>query len=181
MPRSFSSTATSSINAQHTHEVWLTLLTIDSPELEAPLRFVNNNESLTSRGNLFMAFPFDIEFPGQDEESPGEARLTIDNIDRSIVNFIRTIFTPPAVTIEVVLASTPDTVEASFTNMTLRNVTYDAKTVGGLLKFEDIVVEPATYAMTPERFPGQFSILWIAPALGSIVKAMLAITGPWSL
>lgn len=156
MPRVFSTAATASINSQATDEVWLTLLTIDSDELDAPLRFVNNNESLTSRGNVYLAFPFDIEFPGQDEENPGEARLAIDNIDGSIVNFIRTIVAPPVVTIEVVLASTPDTVEAAFANMTLRNVSYDAKTVSGLLKFEDIVIEPVTYAMTPERFPGQF-------------------------
>ena len=156
MPRVFTTAGTASINAQSTDEVWLTLLTIDSDELAAPLRFVNNNESLSSRGNVYMAFPFDIEFPGQDEENPGEARLVIDNIDGSIVNFIRNIVTPPAVTIEVVLASTPNSVEAAFANMTLRNVSYDAKTVSGLLKFEDIVVEPVTYAMTPERFPGQF-------------------------
>lgn len=156
MSRNFSSAATTSINAQITDEVWLTLLTISAPELTTPLRFVSNNASLTSRGNVFMAFPFDIEFPGQDEESPGEARLVIDNIDRSIVNFVRSIQTPPRITIEVVLASSPDTVEASFSNMTLRNVAYDAKTVSGILRFEDIVIEPVTYAMTPERFPGLF-------------------------
>ena len=156
MARTFSTAATISLNEQATDEVWLTLLTITSPELQAPLRFVNNNSSISSRGNVYLAFPFDVEFPGQDEENPGEARLVLDNIDRSIVNFIREISTPPNVTIEVILASSPDTVEASFSNMTLRNVTYDAKTVSGLLKFEDIVVEPVTVAMTPERFPGQF-------------------------
>ena len=156
MARTLSPAATASANAQDTDEVWLTLLSIDSPELAAPLRFVNNNVSVTSRGNVFLAFPFDMEFPGQDEESPGEARLVIDNVDRSIVNFIRSITAPPKVTIEVVLGSSLDTVEASFSNMTLRNVSYDAKSVTGLLRFEDIVIEPVSYAMTPERFPGQF-------------------------
>lgn len=173
MPRTFSTAATTSINAQSTDEVWLTLVTITSSEVPAPLRFVSNNQSVTSRGNVFIAFPFDLDFPGQDEESPGEARLMIDNIDRSIVNFVRSISIPPKVSIEVVLASSPDTVEASFSNMTLRNVTYDAKTVSGLLKFEDIVIEPVTYAMTPERFPGQFAILWGVPALGAMLKLML--------
>lgn len=156
MARNLSTAATTSANAQFTDEVWLTLLTVESPELDAPLRFVNNNVSITSRGNVYLAFPFDVDFPGQDEESPGEARLTIDNIDRMIVNFVRTISAPPNVTIEVVLASSLDVVEASFSNMTLRNVSYDAKAVTGLLRFEDIVIEPVTYAMTPERFPGMF-------------------------
>lgn len=156
MARNLSAPATASINAQETDEVWLTLLTINSPELVLPLRFVNNNESCTSRGNLFVALPFDIDFPGQDEQNPGEARLQIDNIDRLIINFVRSISSPPKVTIEVVLASSLNVVEASFENMTLRNVSYDARTVSGILKFEDIVIEPVTYAMTPERFPGQF-------------------------
>ena len=156
MVRALSGPATASINAQTTDEVWLTLLTIASQEIAEPLRFVNNNASLTSRGNLFMAFPFDVEFPGQSDDDPGEARLVIDNIDRSIVQFIRQIVAPPTVTIEVVLASSLDVVEASFSNMTLRNARYDVKTVSGLLKFEDVVIEPVTYEMTPERFPGQF-------------------------
>jgi hypothetical protein len=174
LARNLSAGATASINAQETDEVWLTLLTIDSPELAQPLRFVNNNASVESRGNVYLAFPFEVEFPGQDEENPGEARLMIDNVDRAIVNFIRTISSPPEVTMEVVLGSSLDTVEASFENMTLRNVTYDAKTVSGLLKFEDIVIEPVTYAMTPERFPGQFSILWMAIALSSVLQALLS-------
>jgi hypothetical protein len=156
MARNFSEAATASINAQETDEVWLTLLTISSPELEQPLRFVNNKASVTSRGNLFLAFPFDVEFPGQDEQNPGEARLVIDNIDRQIVNFVRSISTPPKVTMEVVLGSSLDTVEASFSNMTLRNVSYNVTSVTGILRFEDIVIEPVTFAMTPERFPGQF-------------------------
>lgn len=156
MARNFSEAATASINAQETDEVWLTLLTIDSPELEQPLRFVNNNASVTSRGNLYLAFPFEVEFPGQDEQNPGEARLVIDNIDRQIVNFVRSISAPPQVTMEVVLGSSLDTVEASFSNMTLRNVSYNASSVTGILKFEDIVIEPVTFAMTPERFPAMF-------------------------
>lgn len=156
MARNFSGAATASINAQETDEVWLTLLTIDSPELEQPLRFVNNNASVTSRGNLFLAFPFEVDFPGQDEQNPGEARLVIDNIDRQIVNFVRSISTPPQVTMEVVLGSSLDTVEASFSNMTLRNVSYNVSSVTGILRFEDIVIEPVTFAMTPERFPGMF-------------------------
>jgi len=156
MARNLSAPATASINAEATDEVWLTLLTIESPELTPPLRLVNNNASVTSRGNVYLAFPFDVDFPGQDEQSPGEARITIDNIDRSIVNLVRSIIAPPSVTMEVVLASSLDVVEAAFLNMTLRNVSYNSKTVTGYLRFEDIVVEPVTYAMTPERFPGLF-------------------------
>lgn len=154
--RTLSSTALGSAFAPQTDEVWLVLLTITHPSLAAPLRFVNDYQSLVSRSNVFLAFPFEVEFPEQDADSPGEARLTIDNIDRSIVNTIRSISSPPEVMMEVVLASQPDTVEAVFSGLILRNVTYDAVKVSGVLRFEDIMTEPVSVQMTPARFPGMF-------------------------
>jgi hypothetical protein len=142
--------------AANTDEVWLLLVTIQHPTLATPLRFVNNLQSVTSRGNLFVAFPFEIELPGQDPESMGEARIKLDNIDRSIVSTLRGMTEPPTVTFEIILASQPDTVEASFEGLTLRNSTHDALTVSGILRFEDIVSEPVSVQMTPGRFPAMF-------------------------
>lgn len=154
--RTLSPAALESAFSQETDEVWLVLLTITHPSLAAPIRFVNDFQSLVSRGNVFLAFPFEVEFPEQDADSPGEARLTIDNIDRSIVNTIRAISSPPDITMEVVLASQPDTVEAVFSGLTLRNVNYDALKVSGVLRFEDIMTEPVSVQMTPARFPAMF-------------------------
>lgn len=154
--RTLSQNALNSAFAQQTDEVWLVLLTIEHPSLVTPLRFVNNMESVTSRGNLYVAFPFEIEFPEQDPDTAGEARITIDNIDRQIVQTIRSITSPPQVTLEVILASSPSTVEASFSGMVLRDVTYDAVKVSGVLRFEDIMTEPLSVQMTPQRFPGMF-------------------------
>lgn len=154
--RTLSQNALNSAFAQQTDEVWLVLLTIEHPSLATPLRFVNNMESVTSRGNLYVAFPFEIEFPEQDPDTAGEARITIDNIDRQIVQTIRSIASPPQVTLEVILASSPSTVEASFSGMVLRDVTYDALKVSGVLRFEDIMTEPLSVQMTPQRFPAMF-------------------------
>lgn len=154
--RTLSPAALASAHARETEEVWLVLLTISHSALPTPLRFVNNFTSLTSRSNIFVAFPFEIEFPEQDADSAGEARITIDNIDRQIVETIRQISSPPSVTLEVVLASSPDTVEAQFTGLVLRNVEYDAHRVRGTLRFEDITTEPVSVQMTPARFPGMF-------------------------
>jgi hypothetical protein len=155
--RTLSPAALASAFAESTGEVWLLLCTIEHPDIEGDaLRFVNNMESVTSRGELYIAFPFTVELPGEDAENLGEARLRIDNIDRMIVEVIRTISSPPTVTLEVVLASSPDAVEASFEGMTLRAVSYDAQAVSGVLKFEDIAGEPMSLQMTPQRFPGMF-------------------------
>lgn len=154
--RTLSQRALESAFAAQTDEVWLMLVTIEHPSIAEPLRFVNNYESVTSRGEVYVAFPFEVELPGEDAENPGEARLRIDNVDRQIVDTIRTITSPPSVTFEVVLASQPNTVEASFSGLTLRQVEYDALVVTGTLRFEDIVTEPLSVQMTPARFPGMF-------------------------
>lgn len=154
--RTLSTAALRAGHAQETGEVYLILLTISHPDLTAPIRVVNNNENVTSRNNFFVAFPFAIELPLEDSDQPPRARLRIDNVDRSIVASIRAIDGPPTVTIEVILASQPNTVEASFEALVLRNVSYDAATVTGELAFEQIVVEPVASNFTPAKFPGLF-------------------------
>jgi hypothetical protein len=156
MARTLSSLALEAAHAQQTGEVWLVLLTMTHASLTAPIRVVNNNEDITSRGNVFQAFPFDIELPGEDPDSPSRARLRIDNVDRTVVNSIRSIDTPPQVMLEVILASQPGTVEVAFSGLTLREVDYDASSVSGDLVFESIFSEPISATMTPSRFPGLF-------------------------
>lgn len=155
MPRSLSATALASMHAPQTGEVWLVLLTISNPGMTT-IRVVNNTEDVVSRGNTYQAFPFEIELPGEDPDSPSSARLRIDNVDKRIVEAVRSISTPPEVTIEVILASQPNTVEISYANLTLRSVEYDAGSVRGELVFESIFSEPVTLTITPNRFPGLF-------------------------
>lgn len=153
--RSLSPAAVSAMHAPESGEVWLVLLTISNPGMTT-IRVVSNNEDITSRGNTYLAFPFEIELPGQDPDSPSSARLRIDNVDKRIVEAVRSITTPPNVTIEVVLASQPDTVEIAYSDLTLRSVEYDADSVRGELTFESIFSEPVTLTITPNRFPGLF-------------------------
>ena len=154
--RVLSTAGLTSIFSQNSDEVWLALLTISHPSLDAPLMFVSNTESITSRGNIFVGYVFSLELPAEDPDMPGEARLVISNIDRAIVNLIRSLSSPPSILIEIVLASQPDTVEASFDGLVLREAGWDAMEVRGTLKYDDILTEPISVQMTPSRFPGLF-------------------------
>lgn len=61
------------------------------------------------------------------------------------------------VTLSLVMASTPDTIEAGPFTFNLREVEYDAEFVSGNLLFEDILNEPfPADSFTPARFPGLF-------------------------
>ncbi len=173
MPRALTVQALASLNEQETDEVWLPLVTIAHEALADPIRAVANPENVTSRDMLFVGLPFELTLPDETEDGPGEVRLRIDNVDRMIVDTLREINTPPTVTVEVILASQPDTVELSVDNLTLRDARYDVVTVEGVLRFEDLTTEPIAEIISPERFPGLFTIL------GLMVFAHEALHGVW--
>lgn len=156
MSRALSAAAIVSQNEEATGQAWLLLLIIEHATLATPLRFVQNNENITSNGNLFVAWDFEIILPGEDPDNPDTARLTIGNIDPLIIRTLRAISSPPQITVQVVLSGTPDTVEAEFSGLVLRNTPWDAGTISGDLAFEEILTEPVATTLTPAMFPGLF-------------------------
>lgn len=156
MSRTLSSTALESAHAQQTDEIWLVLLTIDHDDLPAPLRLVNNNENVTSRGNVYQYFPFEIILPGEDPETPPRATLRVDNVAREVIAAIRSLNTTPTVVIEVILHSDPDDPEITLPAMVVEEVSYDSATIDITLGYRTIYLEPVTAEMTPNRFPGLF-------------------------
>lgn len=157
MSRDVSLTARAAINAQETAEAFLILLTIDHADLDEPIRVTSDAVDTVSRGETYIRFPFAVTLPDDRDDQMVRAQLTIDNVDRRIVNTLRSISGPPTVTLEVVLGSDPNTVEAGPFEFTLRNARYNALTVAGDLVFEDILNEPIPGdAFTPGNFPGLF-------------------------
>lgn len=142
---------------QETDDVFLVLLTIDHTDINPPIRVVNNNEDITSNGNVFVAYPFDIQLPDSMEDSPPRARLVIDNISREIAQAIRNISTPATVLIEIIRAADPDTIEMTFATFNLKNVKWDVFKVSGDLVMENMEIEPFPAGQfSPAYFPGLF-------------------------
>ncbi len=159
MSRAISHLAGRAARAQETGEVFLLLLTITHASLAVPIRVVNNTVNITSLGETFVAFPFQIQLPDEHEDSPPRMRLVIDNVDRTIVQSLRPLTSPPTVQLDVCLASQPNTIEASFPGFQLQSVGYDAFAVEGDLSLDDIVTEPFPEgSFTPQYFPGLFGI-----------------------
>jgi len=133
----------------------LILLTISHADLAEDIRVVNNKENITSGGLEYIAFPFDIQLPDSKEESQPSAKLTISNVSREIGLAIRSISTPPSVSITIVRQDTPDVVEAQFVGMRLNNVQYNMMTVSANLEFEDLTREEYPYLkFSPSIFRG---------------------------
>ena len=160
MARALSTVLTTMASAQETQEVLLALVTIAHPSIiGGPLRFVQDMQDLTSNGNVYTAFPFQVKLPDDDDDGIATVKLSIDNVDRSIMVALRSLAptSPPTCQVDLCLASTPNVIEVSFPNLTLRNLTADAFTIEGELRMdeEDLSTFPQD-SFTPQNFPALF-------------------------
>ena len=157
MSRNLSTAFKTVIYKQQTGETFLFLLEIDHDDLDTPLRFVNNTENVTSDSNVYTAFPFEISLPSDREDQLPTVVLAIDNIDRTLVETIRDITSPPTASVSVIMASDPDTIEAGPYDFTIKDANYTAEVVTSNLAFEDILNEayPGD-SFTPNHFPALF-------------------------
>lgn len=155
--RSLSTVLQRAIYAQDTKEVVLMLLTIAHANLVTPIRVVNNLEAITSQGYTWAAFPFEVSLPIESDDQIPVMTLRIDNVDRQIVTAVRNLQGPPDITLDIVVASQPDIVEATFVGFKLKNVSYDNLVVEGEMRLEEILSEPyPQHRMTPHWFAGLF-------------------------
>lgn len=155
--RTLSTAAVNAMMDQETDEVFLCLLTIEHETLPTPLRYVDDKINLVSRDNTYLGFPFAITLPDDDPERQPEARIEIDNTDRQIVETVRSLTSPPTISVEVVLAAQPDTIEIAFLNMKLNATEWDASVVQGTLAYEDVLNEPYPgKSFSPSTTPGLY-------------------------
>ena len=166
MSRPLSNAATQAMFAQQTSEVFILLVTIDNPSFTQPIRIASDPyqilpdagvRGVVSRGNEYLYAPFTIMLPVQDDSGIAKASLSVDNIDRRMVEAVRTATSSLRISIEIVLASDVDSVEISMDDFRLERVTYDALTVSGDISMEYYDLEPfPSKRFTPSDFPGIF-------------------------
>lgn len=158
MPRTTSVNLRRALFAQQTGEVLLWLLTLDHPDFAAPIRVCNDARDVESRGEVYHRFPFEISIEGDGGgKSRPRAVLRICNVDRQIVEAVRSVQTAISVTVELARESEPDVIEAGPMEFALREVAYDAVVVEGELRYEEVLSEPFPAAtFSPSRFPALF-------------------------
>lgn len=157
MSREVSTDALSEMFDQETGEVYAILLTLDHADLDSPIRVTPIGEGITSNGNDFSFLPFDISLPDDPDNGQHRARLAMDNVDRQIVQAIRSLNSAPTITIQIVRYSDPDVIEAEWTDFKLTRASYDKFRVEGDLTIEEFTTEafPAL-TFSPSLFPGLF-------------------------
>jgi len=105
----------------------------------------------------YQFLPLEITLPNDDATSSPKCQLVIHDVTRYLVPVIRTLTGPPEITLQLVLASSPNTIEISFTGFKLTNLVYNANTISGDLTIPSLEIEPfPAHSFTPAYFPGLF-------------------------
>lgn len=144
--------------AANSSVVPLLLLTLSHPDMAIPGRVVRDGHSVFSRGNEFVAGWFDCVLPLDAGDELANVTLSVDNVDQQIVATLRSLDSPPTVTLEVVTSADPDTVEQGPFVFTAKSGEYNTLKVSVTLGYEEILNQPfpgGTY--NPRDFPGLFS------------------------
>lgn len=119
-----------------------------------------NNEvvyGVVSNGNNFIYLPLEITLPTEEEAQAPRCSVTIHDVTQYLTPIIRELSGPPTVTLQLVLSSTPNVIEASFSGFYISNITYNKDTVTAELSMIDYEREPfPMHSFTPAYFPGLF-------------------------
>jgi len=152
-----SQNAAEAVLAQETEKVFLHLVKMETSG-GAVLRFVDNNQNITSRGEVYVGTSFTIILPEQTDNAPRPCRLAIDNTDLIIYQTIKAaVGQEITVTVCVIMADTPDVYERGPLSYRLRNVRVNKETVEGEI-YDFYLLERKfpkdTY--TPDDFEGLY-------------------------
>lgn len=162
MPRSINPRARTQVQSSEIQDVILVVLDIDHTSLSSPIRVVNNTQGIEWNGNTYEASSFKFKPPAQEEGELSNATLTLSNIDRRIMETVRSIDSAPTVTANVVFVKHDEldpalavVKEAGPWAFDLSEVRYDAKSITGTLTLN---LKPkqtlSTVRVTFSNFPG---------------------------
>lgn len=148
--------AAEELAAEHVASAWLVLVTLEHPDLEAPLRFSSDAVDTVSQGHTFSPMPFRITLPDDVEARAPRAQLQVDNTSQEVIAALRGLVEPLAVTLQIVRSSAPDVVEREWQGLEWRASSYDVAAVSGALGVDDMASEEFPFETFDTRFPGLF-------------------------
>lgn len=134
---------------------WIALLTLQHDDMNGgqPVRLARNpTADIISNGLTFTRSWFEIELPS-DDEVVATSRISIQNVDAAIGKALELLTGPIDCTIQVVLASQPDTYGREFRKFKLRNTSWDALNVTGEISQATIINNRwPRFQVTPKLF-----------------------------
>lgn len=121
-------------------EVWLYLLTVSfGAPTPKSFYYVNNTEAITSSGQKFDPCQFAVNLSIDDNDHMAVISLSIDNVDRQMINEVRTKPDAPAIDLKVIIASNPNDIQAQFSGLFLREIVWNLTRLEGSIYAEDLL------------------------------------------
>lgn len=159
MARTMPTVIVEALNASSTSEAFLVLLEI-SHSLFTTQRVVNNTEDITSNGNVYTRFPFQMIAPPDSDEFRPRIQVVAFDAVGELVTDMRTIAggrERASCTVTIIAASDPDTALAQWADFEVVGVEYNAEALRFELVVESFLSEPyPADTMNPANFPGLF-------------------------
>lgn len=156
MPRDVSQVFRNELYSPSMRVVPLVTIDITHPSIHPQvIRLVNNNQNIVWDGNTYLASSFNFTPPMQEESSAQDASISIQNIDRGLVELVRTIEGKPKIVVNIVIASDDVVREAGPFSFLLGGVTYNKDIISGSLTYD---IRPtqilSTLKYSVSLFPG---------------------------
>ena len=171
--RRLSLNARMAIDPVSSDEIFVLLMEFAHPDLEdGPIRLSTDNAERISEDPLIYgtrstwrgADPVSQPFlwivasallPSDQEDTPAAAQIVLENLDSEMVAVLRSFRTPATVNMAVVLADTPDLIEAEYLDLQLVSAEISDGEIQLSISRDEIELEPFPPArMTRDRFPG---------------------------
>lgn len=155
--RTLSAAAAEAILARETGEVFLACLTISGDGLDT-MRIVNNTEQVVRIEGTFHPYPFEADLPEDTDSASPQVTVRVDNVDRQVLRALADYQGVPQCTLEVILASSPDTVEVGPFEFAVLSADFDALLISVQLGYEEDFLNQAvpSDSYTPTSSPGLF-------------------------
>jgi hypothetical protein len=139
-------------------DLWVVLLEVIHTALAQPVRMVVDTQELVSNGNRYMPIGASLELPQDQEGSYPSARITIDNVGRSLMRIVEDThgLRGAKVRIMQVYRSRPNVIEQEYL-MDTKDITVDQQSFSTALSYDDVLDRPSTpLTYRPTTKPGMF-------------------------
>ena len=159
-------------DAVSTEEIYVALFEITHPDLEEVIRLSTDPGERFStdpliyctrstwRGANPVTEPWlwtiaSALLPSDLDDAPASASIVLENLDSDMVEICRSVISPPSIYMAVVLADSPDVIEAEFLDLQILAADIDAGSITLSISRDEIEAEPfPSGRMTRDRFPG---------------------------
>lgn len=157
-------------DAEDSADLYVVLLEIAHPDLDSPILLSTDNADTiseepryygtrstwggTSRRDFLWVVASAL-LPSDQEDAPATATLILDNLDQAMAELLLSFTRPATISLAVVLASSPDLVEAEYADLLLTSAQISAAEISLSISREEIESEYVPGGrMTAQTFPG---------------------------